>query len=703
MLKSKDKDVIALHEQLMACENAFAAYKNATGLKDLKKFFEKVREKLETSPRSILLEGCYMTPKGTVDVTVHRSMLGSILQAIDTVLSDSRNRKNTYINEFDLVWLGLQMLDKVDGFAAKSVMKALAIITEPDTVALSVYETIAFYAQVIMVGLDAEATSYDRREGNTWWPPQNLEKTVAKTLGMNDDDAIKFVEEQHKTYGTIVPLDGGWAPKCVVDAIGNVKKMLSDRHCQAVTFNKDCILQESQIAAIQGCLNEPFGMITAPGGTGKTTTLAYTAKALIDRGLSVLIVAPTGVACDTLKKDIQDLIGRNYVERLEVGDVRTLDYIRCSPTAPKSVDVMFVDEASMMDYCQLASLPKATHLVLVGDVWQLPPIGVGFPLDDLRRTLQHRNFTLTENMRAKENPVLVERLAMVRDNRRLYFKEVHSGSYKGTELYGLRYIPTAKSVEDVRKIHAEYSCRTHYMLDKLVIAHCYDAAVTCLRKDVIARVNTWELLARSYGIESYTDALQHADLVEIADEIQTRSVVSKKLATETFGEPVASYLFEKGDKVVWTASRQDTFTEGHKRISVYSGFRGDVVGAENGAFVVDFGITKLTVGGTECNEKDSPILLQSARNIHKLQSVGVKYIMYIISGARTLKDENGKWHSVVNLPEAYTSVSRARSAYWVANPYGGKICCSQQGSLMSVELAEPPMKNSAADHLLSDI
>ena len=139
------------------------------------------------------------------------------------------------------------------------------------------------------------------------------------------------------------------------------------------------------------------------------------------------------------------------------------------------------------------------------------------------------------------------------------------------------------------------------------------------------------------------------------------------------------------------------------RISVYSGFRGDVVSSENGAFVVDFGITKLTVGGTECNEKDSPILLQSARNIHKLQSVGVKYIMYIISGARTLKDENGKWHSVVNLPEAYTSVSRARSAYWVANPYGGKICCSQQGSLMSVELAEPPMKNSAADHLLSDI
>ena len=49
--------------------------------------------------------------------------------------------------------------------------------------------------------------------------------------------------------------------------------------------------------------------------------------------------------------------------------------------------MVIVDEASMLNiqlyYALVAAVPSTAHLVIVGDVDQLPPIGAGFVLRDM--------------------------------------------------------------------------------------------------------------------------------------------------------------------------------------------------------------------------------------------------------------------------------------------------------------------------------
>jgi exodeoxyribonuclease V alpha subunit len=130
-------------------------------------------------------------------------------------------------------------------------------------------------------------------------------------------------------------------------------------------------------------------------GTGKTYSLARVVGAVIDEHGedNVCIAAPTGKAAVRITELLQGygitLRARTMHSHLGVSSQSAGEgwgFVH-DEEHPMDYGFYFVDEASMVDTnlmsAWLAAIPKGGHLLLVGDVNQLPPVGHGAPLRDL--------------------------------------------------------------------------------------------------------------------------------------------------------------------------------------------------------------------------------------------------------------------------------------------------------------------------------
>ena len=132
-------------------------------------------------------------------------------------------------------------------------------------------------------------------------------------------------------------------------------------------------LNEAQRAAVKNSFQNRFSVITGGAGVGKTTVLKALYKALDSLGCPRFQMALSGRATArmmeaTLEPAWTIAAFLRNVDAAELGD------------AP----VIVIDEASMLDlltFHRLATkLPAGAHLILVGDPYQLPPIGAGLVL-----------------------------------------------------------------------------------------------------------------------------------------------------------------------------------------------------------------------------------------------------------------------------------------------------------------------------------
>jgi exodeoxyribonuclease V alpha subunit len=132
------------------------------------------------------------------------------------------------------------------------------------------------------------------------------------------------------------------------------------------------------------CLQHKVTVITGGPGTGKTTLIKKLLSILDDQSINYKLAAPTGRAA----KRIMEGTGRHAltIHRLLEFDVSTMSFTHNESNALK-VQFLIIDEASMIDiflaYAILKALPHDAHLILIGDVDQLPSVGAGNFLNDL--------------------------------------------------------------------------------------------------------------------------------------------------------------------------------------------------------------------------------------------------------------------------------------------------------------------------------
>ncbi|MDT0342943.1 SF1B family DNA helicase RecD2 [Streptomyces litchfieldiae] len=142
-------------------------------------------------------------------------------------------------------------------------------------------------------------------------------------------------------------------------------------------------LAPEQEAAVRLALTEKVAVLTGGPGCGKSFTVRSVVELARAKRAKVLLAAPTGRAA----KRLAELTGAeaSTVHRLlelKPGGDAAYDRDR-----PLDADLVVVDEASMLDLLLANKLVKAVppgaHLLLVGDVDQLPSVGAGEVLRDL--------------------------------------------------------------------------------------------------------------------------------------------------------------------------------------------------------------------------------------------------------------------------------------------------------------------------------
>lgn len=144
------------------------------------------------------------------------------------------------------------------------------------------------------------------------------------------------------------------------------------------------ILEEEQQEAVRQALQQKVLVITGGPGTGKTTLLNSLLALLRRAKFSFVLAAPTGRAAKRMAESAGE--EAMTIHRLleynphEGGFQRTED-------RPLEADVVIIDEASMVDLALmdnlLSAIDRHSHLVLIGDVDQLPSVGPGSVLRDL--------------------------------------------------------------------------------------------------------------------------------------------------------------------------------------------------------------------------------------------------------------------------------------------------------------------------------
>lgn len=187
-------------------------------------------------------------------------------------------------------------------------------------------------------------------------------------------------------------------------------------------------VSDHQRGELAKALTARIGVLGGSPGTGKTYSLARLIKAVIDScgKEAVAVCAPTGKAAVRITEAMTGY-GVEIVARTIHGTLGVSQHeegegwgFMFGPGEPLPFDFVFVDESSMIDTGLMASLLSAlkpgSHVLFVGDVNQLPPVGHGAPLRDLINANVPTG-SLTEIRRNSGR--IVQACAEIRDHGRL--------------------------------------------------------------------------------------------------------------------------------------------------------------------------------------------------------------------------------------------------------------------------------------------
>ena len=167
-----------------------------------------------------------------------------------------------------------------------------------------------------------------------------------------------------------------------------------------------------QAQAIESAATTGLLLVTGGPGTGKTTIVKGILSLYDQMGMNYVLAAPTGRAAKRLTEvtgqeasTIHRLLGAGIDPH--TGEL----FFSKNEEDPIKADAVIVDEMSMVDILLLHSLlkaiPQRARLIFVGDPDQLPPVGPGFPFNDMLRAKTLPSVRLTEIFRQAQESLIV--------------------------------------------------------------------------------------------------------------------------------------------------------------------------------------------------------------------------------------------------------------------------------------------------------
>src|SRR3954452_19193546 len=170
----------------------------------------------------------------------------------------------------------------------------------------------------------------------------------------------------------------------------------------------DFVPTDDQWRAVMNAVEHRISILTGLPGTGKTQTMRALVDLMREQKRSVRLCAPTGKAAQRLG-ELTGPEARTIHRLLEY--VPGEGFARGPDDPIPGLDLLIVDEASMLSVrladALLGAVGPRTHVLLVGDVDQLAPVGPGRVLEDLIDSGVVPTVRLTEIFRQAARSLIV--------------------------------------------------------------------------------------------------------------------------------------------------------------------------------------------------------------------------------------------------------------------------------------------------------
>lgn len=234
-------------------------------------------------------------------------------------------------------------------------------------------------------------------EGSTWTWTDNVFDCVISDLELENEELIaeslrELVEEErlwtNKDHSKLAlrkyrELELNIAKELIRISKGCSKLKFSNwkEKLRRIEKQQGWELNKEQVEGAKSIMNNQISIITGMGGTGKTSSLKATLN-MCDTSLKVALVCMSGKASAVLS---------------EATGLPASTIHRCLGFTPSGfahnkenkldVDLICIDESGMLNlpllYSLLQAIPDDCKLVMIGDLRQLPPVGVGKAFEDI--------------------------------------------------------------------------------------------------------------------------------------------------------------------------------------------------------------------------------------------------------------------------------------------------------------------------------
>ncbi|MFI3211166.1 MAG: AAA family ATPase [Peptostreptococcaceae bacterium] len=243
---------------------------------------------------------------------------------------------------------------------------------------------------------------------------------------------------------------------------GAIKKY-EDRNFELDTLQKQAVINS---------LTNNISVLTGGPGTGKTQTTSVIVESIfeINPMATIKLLAPTGKASDRMTELIK--LDASTIHRgiklmpfsTNQGAKNSLEEI--------TEDFVIVDESSMIDFNLfdklLACVSDETRVILVGDVDQLPPIGLGYVFDDLISSNIIPSTKLTKVFRQAMNSIITKNAHAI-SNGLTTKNGVDVSNEKDGDFFFIKKIEETDILKSIKKSVTKLIDVYNYSLNDIVI------------------------------------------------------------------------------------------------------------------------------------------------------------------------------------------------------------------------------------------
>ena len=334
---------------------------------------------------------------------------------------------------------------------------------------------------------------------------------------------------------------------------------------------------ETQKKALKAILQSKLSVLTGGPGTGKTTLLKALVGVLQTKHIRLCLAAPTGRAAQRMG-EATGVKARTVHRTLKFEP--SIGRFTYDDANPLPIDFLILDESSMLDvpltHALLRAIPDKAHVLLVGDIYQLPSVGPGNVLNDFINSPYFHVESLNEIFRQGQKSSIVSTAHNILQGKRTLESPVvlPHGSINWTEDFHFIGIENPDQCLDVLK----FFC--------------------------------WDRLPKQYGVDPIRDiqilAPMHRGGMGIE---QINLAFQEQMGLQRRKVEVGSQAFFIGDKVIQLKNNYDK--------NIFNGDLGIIQGVdgENKELIVNFNDEEHVLERRDCLD----LKLAYAISIHKSQ------------------------------------------------------------------------------------